>query len=130
MVAAPAECPLIAEILGRGTNPMSLPRRTALILAVAASTAAALLGLAALRPARSGADTLGQLSGQLSHEQARQQSLVSSIASLNHLISGLNGQIALVQSREAAVHQELEQDQAALARVQYELAVEKKLLAK
>jgi septal ring factor EnvC (AmiA/AmiB activator) len=109
---------------------MSLPRRTALILIAAAAAAVAALGAAILHPAPSGADTLGQLSGQLNHEQARQQSLSSSIASLNHLISGLTRQIALVRSREAAVHQELEQDQAALARVQYELGAEKKLLAK
>jgi septal ring factor EnvC (AmiA/AmiB activator) len=110
---------------------MSLPRRTVLTLAAGATAVVAtVLVLAALPPGRSGADTLGQLSGQLSHEQARQQSLSSSIASLNRLISSLNRQISLVQSREAAVHQELQQDQAALARVQYELAAEKKLLAK
>jgi septal ring factor EnvC (AmiA/AmiB activator) len=110
---------------------MSLPRRTALIVIAAVSAVAvALLASAALHPGRSGADTLGQLNGQLSHEQAHQQSLSASIASVDHLISGLKRQIALVQSREAAVHQELEQDQAALARVEYELAAEKKLLAR
>jgi septal ring factor EnvC (AmiA/AmiB activator) len=109
---------------------MSLPRRTALILAAVTAAAVGLLAWAALDPARSGADTLGDLSGQLNHEQAHQQSLSSSIVSLDHLISGLNRQIALVQSREAAVHQQLEQDQAALSRVQYELAAEKKLLAR
>jgi septal ring factor EnvC (AmiA/AmiB activator) len=108
---------------------MSLPRRTALVF-IAAGAVIVALTAAVLRPSRSGADTLGQLSGQLNHEQARQQSLSSSIASLDHLISRLTRQIALVQSREAAVHQELEQDQAALARVHYELAAEKKLLAK
>jgi septal ring factor EnvC (AmiA/AmiB activator) len=131
MVAAPAEVPANrGHSKEAGTNLMSLPRRTLLSVIAGLATAAALLMLSALHPAGAGADTLGQLNGQLSHEQAHQQSLSSSISSLDHLISGLTAQIALVQSREAAVHQELEQDKAALDRVQYELTAEKKLLAK
>jgi predicted nucleic acid-binding Zn-ribbon protein len=110
---------------------MSFPRRPVLArIAAATAVLAAILSVAALRPAGSGADSLGQLNNQLGHEQARQRSLSSSIASLGHLIDGLDSQIALVQSREAAVRQELESDQAALSRVQNELGAERKLLAK
>jgi septal ring factor EnvC (AmiA/AmiB activator) len=73
---------------------------------------------------------LGQLNNQLGNEHSRQQSLSSSIASLGHLIAGLDGQIQLVQSREAAVRQELAADQAQLARVQNQLIRERALLKK
>jgi septal ring factor EnvC (AmiA/AmiB activator) len=112
---------------------MTFLRRTVLIHIAAATVAVALLlALAALRPERSGASTssLGTLNGQLGHEQSRQQSLSSSIASLGHLISALDSQIQLVQSREAAVRDELAADQAKLASVQAQLARERKLLAK
>src|SRR5437588_8245139 len=109
---------------------MSIPRTSVLIRIVAAvAVVVGFLAVAAVRPPRSGADSLGQLNDQLNHEQARQQSLSSSIASLNHLISGLDGQIALVQQREAAVQQELAQDQVTLSRVRNELAAERKQLA-
>ena len=84
---------------------MSLPRRIILICSAAAAAAVSVsLAPGSLGPARSGADTpsLSQLNGQLGHEQARQQSLSSSNASLGHLITGLDGQIQLVQNREAA----------------------------
>ncbi|HEY3728385.1 MAG TPA: transglycosylase family protein [Solirubrobacteraceae bacterium] len=110
---------------------MSFPRPTVPIrIAAATALVLGLLAIAALRPASSGADSLGQLNGQLGHEQARQQSLSSSIASLGHLIDRLDSQIALVSSREAAVRQELESDRAALSRVQTELVAERKLLAR
>ena len=110
---------------------MSLPRRTILVrIAAAAAVVAALLAVAALRPPRSGADSLGQLNDQLGHQQARQHSLSASIASLNNLISGLDGQIALVQKRESEVRAELAQDQVTLSRVQNELVSERKLLTK
>jgi septal ring factor EnvC (AmiA/AmiB activator) len=110
---------------------MSLPRRTTLVrIAAAAAVVAALLALAGLRPPRSGADTLGQLNDQLGHQQERQHSLSASITSLNNLISGLDGQIALVQQRESEVRAELAQDQVTLSRVQNELVSERKLLTK
>jgi predicted nucleic acid-binding Zn-ribbon protein len=110
---------------------MSFLRRTVLTrLAAAIAVLAAAMAIAALRPAGSGADSLGQLNHQLGHEQARQNSLASSIASLGHLIDRLDSQIALVQSREADVRQELASDQAALSRVKTELVAERKLLAK
>ena len=115
----------------RGTHLMSLPRRTILIrMLAAAAVVAGLLAVAAATPPRSGAADLGQLNDQLNHEQARQQSLSASIASLNHLIDGLNGQIALVQNREAQVRAELAEDQVTLTRVQNELIAERKLLTK
>src|SRR5437764_10545905 len=95
---------------GRCTIPRSM--------VAAAATLAAALGLAAI-PVSSGADqSLGRLHSQLNAEQARQQSLAGSIASLSHLISSLNAQIALVQSREAAVRADLARDRAQLAAVQ------------
>jgi septal ring factor EnvC (AmiA/AmiB activator) len=98
-------------------------------LVAGAVAVAAALGLAAV-PVSSNADpSLGQLSSQLGAEQARQQSLAASIGSLSRLISSLNGQIALVRSREAAVRADLVRDRAALAAVQAALTREQHLLA-
>ena len=86
-------------------SPMSIRRRTVLfrITAVAAA-AVTLLVLAGLPPAGSAATpSLGTLGSQLGRVRARQQSLAESVASLGQLIAGLDGQIALVQSREATM---------------------------
>jgi septal ring factor EnvC (AmiA/AmiB activator) len=67
-------------------------------------------------PALAASADLGTLNSQLGAEQARQQHLSSSVASLSGLISSLSGQISLVQSREAAVRQDLANDRARLVR--------------
>jgi septal ring factor EnvC (AmiA/AmiB activator) len=87
-------------------------------------------GLVAI-PVTSSANTpsLGQLSQQLGAEQSHQQSLAASISNLSGLISQLNGQITLVECREAAVRADLVKDRAALAAVQAALIREQHLLA-
>jgi septal ring factor EnvC (AmiA/AmiB activator) len=109
---------------------MSFGRRTIpRPLVACAATVAVVLALAAV-PVRSSADpSLGQLKSQLNGEQAHQQSLAGSIASLSHLISALSGQITLVETREAAVRADLARDRAKLASVQRALAREQHLLA-
>src|SRR5438105_15924317 len=96
---------------------MSFRRRPhrARCIAVFSAALAALGGAAAaveLTPAS--ASSINQLSSQLSHQQARQQSLSSSIGGLSKLIGSLDGQISLVESREAAVRADLGRDQGAL----------------
>ncbi len=104
-------------------------RRTLPRSLVAGATAAAItLGLAAV-PVRSSADpSLGQLQSQLGAEQGRQQSLAASIGNLSSLITSLNAQITLVETREAAVRADLAKDRAALAAVQVSLNRERALL--
>jgi septal ring factor EnvC (AmiA/AmiB activator) len=75
------------------------------------------------------AANLDQLGSQLGAQQARQQSLSSSLSRLASLISSLDAQIALVQSREAAVRNELANDRAALAAAHAALVRERGLLA-
>jgi septal ring factor EnvC (AmiA/AmiB activator) len=58
--------------------------------------------------------SLGALHSALGQQQARQQSLASSLANLSRLIGSLDSQISLVQSREAAVQTELDHDRAQL----------------
>jgi septal ring factor EnvC (AmiA/AmiB activator) len=72
--------------------------------------------------------SLGQLSNQLGSERAHQSSLAASIANLSGVISTLNGEIALVQSREAAVRADLARDRARLAAVRGALSRERQLL--
>jgi predicted nucleic acid-binding Zn-ribbon protein len=105
------------------------PRRLALatVVAVAALVAGGLWG--SLLVGRARAASLDQLNSQLSAQQARQQSLSASLSRLASLISSLNGQIALVQSREAAVRDELAHDRAALAAAHAALVRERALLA-
>ncbi len=91
-------------------------------------TIAVLAGLAAM-PARSSADpSLGQLQSQLSNQRARQQHLQDSLGGLNKLVSSLDSQISLVQSREAAVESELADDRSQLAAAQIALKRERQLL--
>ncbi len=82
---------------------------------VAAVLAAGIVALSAGPATTAGAAGLGQLNSQLGAQQARQQSLGSSLSRLSSLIGSLNRQITLVESREAAVRAELAHDQAALA---------------
>ena len=110
---------------------MSFDRRTVSTRLTVAATAvvAALIAMAAL-PLRSVADpSLGQLNSQLGQVQSRQHSLAASIANLSGLISSLDKQIALVQSREDAVRAELARDRVTLAGVQASLARERRLVA-
>jgi septal ring factor EnvC (AmiA/AmiB activator) len=98
--------------------------------AVATTAVLAVLAGAAALPLQSTAQqSLGQLNSQLSQQQTRAQSLSSSIGGLSQLISSLDGQIALVQSREAAVRADLANDRATLAAVEQQLARERRLLA-
>jgi peptidoglycan hydrolase CwlO-like protein len=94
-------------------------------LAVLALLAAA----AAVRLSPAVGASLSQLNSQLGAQQAHQQSLSASVGNLSQLIASLDGQISLVQSREAAVRAELVRDRAQLAATQESLARERALLA-
>ncbi|HEX8977880.1 MAG TPA: hypothetical protein VF781_15350, partial [Solirubrobacteraceae bacterium] len=96
----------------------ALRRHAALRLLVAGATLSVLVytALARQTPAVATGASLSSLNSQLGAEQARQQHLSSSVASLSGLISSLSGQISLVQSREAAVRQDLANDRAKLVR--------------
>src|SRR5436305_10589747 len=94
----------------------SLHRRTRIPGALARGLAAggALLALV-LVPSASGSDhTIGQLNSELGRQQSRQQQLEASLGSLSQLISSLSVQISIVQSREAAVQNQLAKDRARL----------------
>jgi septal ring factor EnvC (AmiA/AmiB activator) len=111
---------------------MSTCRRKALpraAVAVALVAVAAVV-LPALAPSGTNAasPSLGQLHSELGQSETRQQNLSSSIGSLSGLITSLDTQISLVQSREAAVNQALTADRARLARVQASLRAEQKRL--
>jgi peptidoglycan hydrolase CwlO-like protein len=107
---------------------MTSSRRTArfrLGVAMLATISAAVV----LLPAPSSADpSLGQLNQQLSHEQSRQHDLSTSIGGLSRTISSLDGQIALVRSRENAVRADLTRDRTALARIRVLLVREQRLV--
>jgi septal ring factor EnvC (AmiA/AmiB activator) len=107
---------------------MTSSRRTArfrLGVAMLATISAAVI----LVPAPSSADpSLGQLNQQLSHEQSRQHDLSTSIGGLSRTISSLDGQIALVRSRENAVRADLARDRTALARIRVLLVREQRLV--
>jgi peptidoglycan hydrolase CwlO-like protein len=110
---------------------MSIRRRPHRARRIAVFAAAlAMLGAtaAAIELSPASASSINQLSSQLSHQQARQQTLSSSIGGLSKLISSLDGQISLVESREAALRADLARDQAALAVAQKQLARERALL--
>ena len=95
---------------------MSLCRRrhTRLRAAFAGSLAACAVAGIAQIPVASAA-SIGQLSSQLGQQQARQQSLASNVAGLSGLISSLDSQIAVAQTRESVVRADLAQEQAALS---------------
>jgi septal ring factor EnvC (AmiA/AmiB activator) len=108
---------------------MRLRRRTITRPLVAgAAVLAGALGLAAMPIASSADPSLGDLNSQLNGVQAHEQSLASSIAGLSRLISSLSGQIALVESREAAVRADLVRERAQLKAVQRALTREQHLL--
>jgi septal ring factor EnvC (AmiA/AmiB activator) len=98
-------------------------------LAAGAAVIAVAFALAAIPVSSSADPSLGQLNNQLNGVQAHEQSLASSIAGLSRLISSLDRQIALVESREAAVRSDLARDRARLAAVQSSLTRERHLLA-
>ena len=88
------------------------------------------LGLLAAFPAVSSAGpSLGQLHQQLGQQQAQQQSLRSRLSGLASLISSLNSQIALVQTREATVSAQLARDKAALQATETQLARQRRVVA-
>jgi septal ring factor EnvC (AmiA/AmiB activator) len=99
------------------------------LLIVATAVTGLLAGAAAVPLSSSASPSLGNLNSQLSQVQAHEQGLASSIGSLGGLISSLDGQISLVESREAALRVDLARDQAKLAAVQGALRKEKKRLA-
>jgi septal ring factor EnvC (AmiA/AmiB activator) len=103
-----------------------LPRRIAVFAVMLAALAA---GTAAIELSSASASSIDQLNSQLSHQQARQQSLSANIGGLSKLISSLDGQISLVQSRLAAVQGDLARDRVQLAAAQRALARERALLA-
>src|SRR2546421_722843 len=104
----------------------TLPIRTLMAAPVIAVTV--LVAAAGDQTPSSQAADIGQLSSQLSHEQARQHALSESVANLSQTIGALDSQIALVQSREAAVQADLETDRAQLARIQMLLTREQRLI--
>jgi septal ring factor EnvC (AmiA/AmiB activator) len=110
---------------------MSFRRRTQPHRIVAAMIAAlAVLGaVTALRLSSAHASSIGQLNSQLGQQQAKQQSLSSSVGRLSALIGSLDSQISLVQSREAAVRADLARDQVALAAAHTALVRERGTLA-
>lgn len=112
---------------------MSSSRRLATLrvaIAVALATATVLLTSGEAHQTTARADPLGQLNSQLGSEQARQQRLHSSLATLGRLISSLDAQIRLVERREAEVQRELANDRAELARVRVALERERALVLK
>jgi septal ring factor EnvC (AmiA/AmiB activator) len=97
-------------------------------VATAAATAAGILLLAVLPAGSSASPSLGQLNSQLTNQHARQQHLQGSLAGLTQLVSSLNSQISLVQTREAAVNAQLASDRQALAAAHVALVRERQLL--
>jgi septal ring factor EnvC (AmiA/AmiB activator) len=98
-------------------------------LVAGAAVVACALGLAAIPVSSSADPSLGQLNTQLGGVQAHEHTLAASIAGLSQLISSLDGQIALVQSREAAVRSDLARERAQLAAVQRAQTREQHLLS-
>ncbi len=97
-------------------------------MATAAATAAGILLLAVLPAGSSASPSLGQLNSQLANQHARQQHLQGSLAGLTQLVSSLNSQISLIQTREAAVNAQLASDRQALAAAHVALVRERQLL--
>jgi peptidoglycan hydrolase CwlO-like protein len=100
--------------------------------ALALATVAALAALAAFSASAGharAADPLPGLQSALGAQQARQQTLAGSIASLDATIGSLDRQVALVQGREASVRAALAREQAALARVRGQLVADRGRLA-
>ncbi|HEY5316891.1 MAG TPA: transglycosylase family protein [Solirubrobacteraceae bacterium] len=103
------------------------PARVRLTAALAA--AATLLVVAAAAPlSSSAAPSVGTLQSRLSEQQARAHSLSAKAGQASQLISSLDGQIALVTQREAAVQSRLSAARAALAVAQSAVIRERALL--
>jgi septal ring factor EnvC (AmiA/AmiB activator) len=109
------------------SNRRTVPFRLAFAAAVIGALVAA--GLAWMARPSDASPSLGQLKSELGAQQARQQTLSGSIASLNGTISSLDGQITLVESREATVNADLTSDRAKLKQVQADLVAERAHLA-
>jgi peptidoglycan hydrolase CwlO-like protein len=108
---------------------MSFIWRTAYRRTLAALSASAVVAGLAVLPVSSSADlSLGRLNQQLGAEQARQNHLEANLSGLAQLIGGLQSQIVLVRSREAAVNLDLARDRAQLAAMDAVLARERRLL--
>ncbi len=105
---------------------MTSRRRRLLALA----TASLALAIPALPIASAATPSIGQLSSELAHQRAREQSLSSSIGGLSGTIASLTAQIDLVRNREAQVRADLERDRAALARTSRSLQRERARLAR
>jgi hypothetical protein len=89
----------------------------------------ALLGVAAAVPLTSSASpSVGTLQSRLNQTGARAQQLAASTGQASQLISRLDGQIALVSEREAAVQSRLSAERAALAVAQAAVARERAVL--
>lgn len=72
---------------------------------------------------------LGSTQSQLNSNKQRQQSISSAISALNGQVASLGGQIQLVQSREAAAHEQLATYEARLASVTVAIGRERRHLA-
>ena len=97
--------------------------------AAAALTVMLVLVIGLTSESEAASPSLGQLNSELGQQQDRQRGLSASIGSLNQVIATLDGQIALIQGREAAVRDELANDRAALSRVALALVRQQHLLA-
>jgi len=98
-------------------------------LTAALSAAVALLAVAAAAPLTSSASpSIGSIQSRLNQQHERAQSLSTSTGQASHLIAQLDGQIALVSQREAAVQARLSASRVALAGVQAAVVRERALL--
>jgi hypothetical protein len=104
-----------------------LMRARSQIKARCAIAAAAAVAFGAAVPLDSGAaPSTDQLRSGIDRQRSREQTLTSSIQSLSALIGRLQGDIALVQSRQADLGVQLVRDRVALAAAQTSLARERK----
>jgi septal ring factor EnvC (AmiA/AmiB activator) len=94
-------------------------------VALLAALIGAFAALATAPHASHATPSLGRLSSELAAQQARQQQLAHSVGGLSQGVVSLQGQIALVQRREADVRAQLARDRAALAAVHGRLIAER-----
>ncbi len=115
--------------IGRRSSTVPIRLRLAGFAALAA-LGGGLVVAAISRNGTARAASISQLNSQLGQERSRQAGLSASIGRLSGLISSLDSQVILVQSREAAVRSELITDRAALAKDQLMLTRERRLVTK
>ena len=115
--------------IGRRSSTVPIRLRLAGFAALAA-LGGGLVVAAISRNGTARAASISQLNSQLGQERSRQAGLSASIGRLSGLISSLDSQVVLVQSREAAVRSELITDRAALAKDQLMLTRERRLVTK